>query len=107
MEIQDEISLLFPKTVEEDYQMVLKAEKNLMGKQCTRSRGTFQGRGIQGGRGRSTTPRDGASSSSRQHTPTEGDASGRRSFFRGRRAKRRGREIRCYRCNKLGHRDYE
>ena len=30
MEIQDEISVLSPKTVEEAYQMVLKAEENLM-----------------------------------------------------------------------------
>ena len=107
MEIQDEISVLFPKTVEEAYQMVLKAEEKLMRKKSARSRGTFRGRGSQSGRGRSITPRDGASSSLSQHTPTEGDASGRRIFFRGRGGRGRGRENICYKYNKLGHKAYE
>ena len=64
MEIQDEISLLSPKTVEEAYQMALKAEEKLIRKQSARSRGTFRGKGSQGGRGRSTTPREGASNNS-------------------------------------------
>ena len=64
-----------------------------MRKQSARGRGTFQGRGIQGGRGRSTTPKYGSSSNSTQHAPTGGDA--------------RGRVIICYRCNKLGHRAFE
>ena len=80
MEIQYEISVMFPKTVEETYQMVLKAEEKLMRKQSTRSRGTFRGRGSQGGREIFTTPRDGANSSSNQHTPIEGNVSGKRSF---------------------------
>ena len=50
MEIQEEISVLFPKIVEKAYQVVLKAEEKLMRKQSVRSRGTFQGRGSQGGR---------------------------------------------------------
>ena len=87
--------------------MVLKAELKLMRKQSARGRGTFQRRGSQGGRGRSTTPRDGASSSSTQHAPREGDARGRGSFSRGRGGRGRGRELRCYRCNKLGHRAFE
>eukprot|EP00253_Pinus_taeda_P027252 PITA_27252 len=70
MDMQDEISLLSPKTVEEAYQIALKAEEKLMRKQSARGRGTFRGRGSQGGRGRSTTPKDGASSSSTQHAPT-------------------------------------
>eukprot|EP00253_Pinus_taeda_P030671 PITA_30671 len=74
MDIQDEISLLSPKTVEEAYQMVLKDEEKLMRKQSARGRGTFRGKGSQGGRGRSTTPRDGASSSSNQHATIGGDA---------------------------------
>eukprot|EP00253_Pinus_taeda_P005469 PITA_05469 len=64
MDIQDEISLLSPKTIEEAYQIALKAKKKLMRKQSAKGRGTFEGREIQGGRGRSTTPKDGASSSS-------------------------------------------
>ena len=83
MDIQDEISMLTPKTVEEAYQIALKAKEKLMRKQSAKGRGTFRGRGSQGGRGRSTTPRDGASSSSSQHATLGGDASGRGSFYRG------------------------
>jgi len=64
MEIEDEITVLSPKIVEESYQTVLKAEEKLMRKQATRNKGTFLGRGSQGVRERSTTPRDGARSSS-------------------------------------------
>eukprot|EP00253_Pinus_taeda_P013420 PITA_13420 len=39
MVIQDEISILSPKTVEEAYQVALKAEETLMRKQSTRGRG--------------------------------------------------------------------
>ena len=64
MEIQDEISMLSHKIVEETYQMALKAEEKLIRKKSARSRGTFQGKGSQGGRGSSTSLREGASSSS-------------------------------------------
>eukprot|EP00253_Pinus_taeda_P002171 PITA_02171 len=75
MDIQDEISILSPKTVEEAYQMALRAEEKLMRKQSTKGRG--------------------------------GDARGRGSFSRGRGDKGRGREVRCSRCNKLGHKAFE
>eukprot|EP00253_Pinus_taeda_P021439 PITA_21439 len=42
MEIQDEISLLSPKTVEEAYQMVLKPGEKFMRKKSSRNRGAFQ-----------------------------------------------------------------
>lgn len=58
MEIQDEVSILSPKTIEEAYQMVLKAEEKIMRKLFSRGRGTFQGRGSEGCRRRSTTPKD-------------------------------------------------
>ena len=64
MDIQDEISILSLKIVEEAYQMVVKVEEKLRRKQSARARGTFRGKGNQGGRGRSITPKDGASGSS-------------------------------------------
>eukprot|EP00253_Pinus_taeda_P028498 PITA_28498 len=72
MDIQDEIILMSPKTVEEAYQIVLNAEEKLMRKKSAKGRGTFRGRGSQDGRGRSTTPKDGASNNSTQHAPTGG-----------------------------------
>eukprot|EP00253_Pinus_taeda_P029652 PITA_29652 len=107
MDIQDEISLQSPKTVEEAYQIALKAEEKLIRKQSARGRGNFRGKGSQGGRGRSTAPKDGASSSSTPHASRGGDARGRGSFSRGRGDRGRGREIRCYRCNKPGHKAFE
>ena len=46
LDIQDEIGLLSPKTVEEAYQMALKAEEKLLSKQSAKKRGTFRGKGI-------------------------------------------------------------
>ena len=64
LEIQDEIGLLSPKTLEDVYQMALKAEEKLLRNQSAKGRGTFCGKGSQGCRGNPSTPRDGAKSSS-------------------------------------------
>ena len=66
MEVQYELSMMSPKTVEEAYQMALKAEGKLLRKQSAKGRGTFKGKEGQGGRGGSTAPKNGASSSSKE-----------------------------------------
>ena len=65
MEIQDEMSMLSLKALDEAYQMELKAREKLLRKQSSRGKGTFIGKGSQGGRGGSTTPKIGASSSNK------------------------------------------
>ena len=107
MEIQDEISMLSLKTVDEAYQMTLKDEEKLLRKQSARGKGIFRGKGSQGGRGGSIAPKTGASNNSRQETSPDGDAGGRISFSRGRGGKGQEREFKCCKCNKLGHKSYE
>lgn len=45
LDIQDEITVLSPRTVEEAYQMALKAEENLARKQAGRGKASAKGRG--------------------------------------------------------------
>lgn len=66
LDIQDEISVLSPTTVEETYQLALKAEEKLARKQTGKEKGAARSRGQQQSRGRSNAPKDGASSSSPQ-----------------------------------------
>ena len=102
LDIQDEIGLLSPKTVQEAYQMALKTKAKLLRKQSAKKRGTFHGKGSQGGKGNPATPRDGADSSSPHNASTEDYARGIRGTYRGKgrggRDRGRGRELRCYRC---------
>ena len=107
LQIQDEIGILSPKIVEEAYQMTLKAKEKLPRNNSTKRRGNFWGKGSQGGRGKSTSPRDGASSSSPQNASTESDARGRRGSYRERGCRNIRREVRCYICHQLGHKHYE
>jgi len=57
---------LTPKTVEEAYQLALKAEDKITRRQSNRGRGPNKGRGQQFNRGRSTIQREGTSSSIHQ-----------------------------------------
>ena len=45
MEIHDEMSMLYVKTMGEAYYIELKDEENLLRKQSTRGKGTFKGKG--------------------------------------------------------------
>jgi hypothetical protein len=102
-EIQDEISLLTLRTVEDAYQAALKAEEKLARKQSQRTRGRSQSRGKGSSRGRFQNTKEEAGNSSSQ-SPREGESRGRRFFSRGR---GRGREIRCYTCGKTGHMSWD
>ena len=66
MDIQDELSTMSLKIVDEAYQMALKLEEIFLRKQSSSQKGTFRGEGSQGGRGGSTTPKIGVINSSRQ-----------------------------------------
>ena len=99
--------MMSPKTTEEAYQMALKAEGKLIRKQSAKGRGTFKGKEGQGGRGGSTPPKNGASSSSKEQAPTYGDARGRGGWSRGQGGRGRGREVGCFKCNKVGHKSYD
>jgi hypothetical protein len=72
-EIQDEISILFLKTVEDAYQAALKAEEKLARKQSQKNRGRIlaRGKGQSSGRGRFQTPKDEGGSSSSSHQEEE------------------------------------
>ena len=77
------MSMLSPRIVEEAYQMALKAEGKLLRKQLARGRGTFKGKERKCSRGGSTAPKSEVGSSSRQQTPSYGDARGRGGLSRG------------------------
>ena len=59
------MSMLSLKTMDGAYQMALKAEEKLLRNQFAIRKGTFRGKGSQGGRGGSTAPKTGARSNSR------------------------------------------
>ncbi|KAH9292214.1 hypothetical protein KI387_042602, partial [Taxus chinensis] len=109
--IQDEISLLTPKTIEEAYQIALKAEEKIARRQNTVSRGrgrSFRGRGAPSDRRQlQTSAEEGSSSSSTQNTRGGSPFRGRRPYQGYQRG--RGRFLgKCFRCNKYaGHRSYE
>jgi predicted RNA-binding protein with RPS1 domain len=90
-DIQDKISILFMKIVEDSYQVSLKAEETLARKQShkVRERGSTRSKGQSNGRGRFHIPGDEGGILSSSSQPSRG-----RRFFS------RGREIRCYTCGK-------
>ena len=99
MDIQDEIILLTPRTVEEAYHLSLKEEEKIVRRKYNRGRGPNIARGQQFNRGRSTTQREGTSSSS--HQGYREDDFKERGFSPRGRGWGRGREFKCYKCGKM------
>ena len=110
MDIQEEMSMLSPSTMEEVYQYALRAEEKISRKHAFgRGKGATKGRGQITGRGKSPVYKDEASGFNQQDQARKGhEPRGRRPYQRGR-GRGRGREsvYQCYTCNKLGHRSYE
>ena len=101
MDIQDEISLLTPRIVEEAYHLALKAANKIARRKSNRGRGSNKGRGQQFNRGISTTQREGTN-----HLIHQGhreDEFKERVFFPRGRGRGRGREFKCYKCGKMGN----
>ena len=68
-EILDEISILSPRTIDEAYQIALKAEEKINRKQNSRrGGGSSRGKGRAYGRGRAANPSDEGSSSKTPRT---------------------------------------
>jgi hypothetical protein len=111
-EIQDEINMMTVRTIEDAYQIVLKAEEKLARKQSQQNKGRSlnKGKGVahdktQKSKGEVEKPHShserGGSSRGRQ-------SGGRISFPRGRgRGRGRGGEIKCYACGRIGHVSWE
>eukprot|EP00253_Pinus_taeda_P005901 PITA_05901 len=85
LEILDEISILFPKKIEEAYQSAMKAEEKITRKQnARRGRGTDRGRGQCYGRGRTTNSEEGNSSKTSGIAEKGVNTRGGRPYQRGR-----------------------
>lgn len=109
IDIQYEINLLSPRTMEEAYQCALKDEEKIMRKQNSgRGCGT-KGKMQTAGRGKFSAHKNDSRTSNQQEQSDK-----RNDFIGGRTSQRaggrgRGREngYICYKCNKLGHRSFE
>ena len=100
MDIQEEISMISPRTMEEAYQCALRAEEKIARKQSfNRGHGLARGRGQATGRG-IFGPQRGKSNnnSSYQEQHGIGSDSSRRGPYQGGRGRGQGREVvvRCY-----------
>jgi hypothetical protein len=122
-DIQDELSMVTIRTVEEVYQMALKAEENLSHKQGQRGRGRSQPRGKVVAQERTQKPKEdwkkpqgraerGGTSQQRQQNfeprrqqpDQQGEYADANNFPRTRgRGKGRGGVITCFTCGKDGH----
>jgi hypothetical protein len=111
-DIQDEMSMMIIQTVEDAYQMALKAEEKLSRKQGQRGRGRNQARGKTIAQDRTQKPQEEGKKPQTQHerggSSQRGQYADRNTFPRTRgRGRGRGGEIKCFTCGKNGHKSYE
>ena len=110
LDIQDEINILSPRTIEEAYQCDLKAKEKIAKKQSSgKGHGFSKGKGQTNGREKFLAQKNDKGNSNQQgQSEKEGGNRGGRPYQRGR-GRGRGKDIvyRCYRCNKLGHQSFE
>jgi hypothetical protein len=126
-DIQDEMSMTTIRTVEDAYQMALKAEEKLSRKQSQRGRGRSQPRGKAVAQEKYQKPKEewkkpqgkiergGTSQRGQQyveqrgqHTEKKGDYADANTFPRTRgRGRGRGGVITCFTCGKDGHKSFE
>jgi hypothetical protein len=118
-DIQDKMSMVTIRTVEDAYQMALKAEEKLSRKQSQRGRGRSQPRGKSVAEDKFQKPKEdwkkpptqterGGTSQRGQHNEQRRDYADNNTFPRTRgRGRGRGGVITCFACGKNGHKSYE
>jgi hypothetical protein len=118
-DIQDEMSLVTIRTVEDAYQMALKAEEKPSRKKSQRGRGRSQPKGKSVAQDKYQKPKEdwkkpqtwierGGTSQQGQHNKQRGDYADNNTFPRTRgRGRGRGGVITCFTCGKNGHKYYE
>jgi hypothetical protein len=98
------------RTVEDAYQMALKAEEKLARKQSQQNRGRSLNRGKGVAQDKAQKPKDEVEkphSHSERGGSSRGRQSGGRSSFPRGRGRGRGGEVRCYACGKTGHMSWD
>jgi hypothetical protein len=111
-DIQDEMSMMIIQTVEDTYQMALKAEEKLSRKQGQRGRGRIQARGKKIAQDRAQNTQEEGKKPQTQHErgiiSQRGQYADRNTFPHTRgRGRGRGGEMKCFTCGKNGHKSYE
>jgi hypothetical protein len=118
-DIQDEMSMMVIRMVEDAYQMALKAEEKLSRKKSQRGRGRSQPRGRIVVQDRNQKPKEewkkpqpqtkrGGSSQRGKYTEQRGQYVDNNTFPHTRgRGRGRGGVIKCFTCGKNGHKSYE